>query len=132
MNVFVDTSALLALLMENDQNHLAAVRTLHRFRDQNDSLGSSNYVVVETISLLQRRFGMTIVQAFVDKFLPLLQVEWIDEDTHRVALQSLLVAKRRSLSLVDCSSFVMMHRLGLSVAFVFDQHFEEQGFTCLP
>jgi predicted nucleic acid-binding protein len=38
-------------------------------------------------------------------------------------------ANRRSLSLVDCVSFVVMRQLAIRDAFAFDRHFEEQGFT---
>ena len=132
MNVFVDTSAILALLIENDPNHASAVQAFYTFHDQDDDLVTTNYVVVETVSLIQRRFGMPIVRTFVDKLLPLLEVEWLDQSLHHSAVQSFLVANRRSLSLVDCASFVVMRRLGITVAFVFDEHFEEQGFRCLP
>lgn len=59
---------------------------------------------------------------------PLLQVEWVDEIGHREAVSAMLVAGRRELSLVDCSSFGTMRRLGIRKAFAFDEHFAEQGF----
>ncbi|RME55690.1 MAG: VapC toxin family PIN domain ribonuclease, partial [Caldilineae bacterium] len=40
-------------------------------------------------------------------------------------------ANRRGLSLVDCTSFVVMQQLGIDTAFAFDNHFKEQGFTLL-
>lgn len=43
----------------------------------------------------------------------------------------MLVAGRRDLSLVDCSSFVTMRRLGIKKAFALDEHFREQGFELL-
>ena len=32
---------------------------------------------------------------------------------------------------VDCISFETARRLGINTVFAFDQHFVEQGFTCL-
>lgn len=43
-----------------------------------------------------------------------------------------LTANRRQLSLVDCVSFTVMRERGIKTAFVFDDHFEEQGFECIP
>jgi predicted nucleic acid-binding protein len=43
----------------------------------------------------------------------------------------LLVANRRDLSLVDCTSFEVMRRNGLEVVFTFDPHFHEQGFQVI-
>jgi uncharacterized protein len=42
-----------------------------------------------------------------------------------------LDSRSRSLSLVDCVSFVVMRQMGLDTAFVFDRHFRNQGFHCL-
>ena len=38
----------------------------------------------------------------------------------------------RQLSLVDCTSFVVMRQIGIDDVFAFDRHFAEQGFTVLP
>ncbi len=64
--------------------------------------------------------------------MPVLKVEWVDETIHQVGIASVLAAARRGLSLVDCVSFEIMRRLGIKTAFVFDHHFDEQGFECLP
>lgn len=132
MNVFVDTSAFIALLVGNDQNHVNAVQILQSLKAREDSLSTSNYIVIETISLLQRRFGMAVARTFIESIVPLLQLEWIEPDIYADALVAFLIANRRHLSVVDCTSFLMMRRLGIPTAFTFDEHFEEQGFTCLP
>jgi predicted nucleic acid-binding protein len=43
-----------------------------------------------------------------------------------------LTSARRRLSLVDCTSFEVMRRLGITSAFAIDRHFVEQGFEVLP
>jgi predicted nucleic acid-binding protein len=60
--------------------------------------------------------------------LPVIETYWITEDDHRGAMDAVIVADRRSLSLVDCSSFVVMRRLALRSVFAFDPDFEQQGF----
>ena len=93
---------------------------------------TSNYVLLETTALLQHRFGIEAVRLFQNDILPVVEAVWVDEAIHAQALSALLVANRRRLSLVDCSSFELMHRLGLELAFTFDPHFREQGFTVVP
>lgn len=71
---------------------------------------------------------MEAVVALERDLIPLLDLEWIDESTHKSALQSFLTALRRRLSFVDCSSLEVMRRRGITRAFAFDRHFVEQGF----
>lgn len=131
MNIFVDTSAFLAILDAQDPNHERADQIWKILLGQGDPLVSTNYVVVETISLVQRRFGLLAAQEFQDVIVPLLEVEWVDQTTHSIAMQLLFLANQRRLNLVDCVSFAVMNRLKISTAFVFDEHFNRQGFTCL-
>jgi predicted nucleic acid-binding protein len=62
------------------------------------------------------------------KIMPLLQVEWMTSEYHRFATSALLSVNLRDLSLVDCSSFESMRRLGIEKVFAFDDHFQLQGF----
>ena len=57
-----------------------------------------------------------------------LVVEWVTRDDHSSAQSAVITANRRKLSLIDCTSFVIMRRLGLRQVFTFDAHFAEQGF----
>ena len=79
-------------------------------------------------ALLQRRVGIEAVRRFQLDMLPIIDIEWIDQTTHDRAMQTLLTVNRRQLSLVDCASFDTMRKLGITIAFQFDQHFTEQGF----
>jgi len=126
------TSALLAILNPHDRVHLPARELWQALLDTEATLICSNYVLVETLALVQRRMGLEAVQTLVSDIVPVLQVEWVDETEHWAGVQLLLSWGRRRVSLVDCVSFVQMRRLGIQEAFAFDEHFEAQGFTCLP
>jgi len=132
MSVFVDTSALFALLSSNDVNHDAAWRVWEGLLRDQTPLVCSNYIAVEAAALVQRRLGMEALRAFRECICPLMDVEWVDRATHDSAETALLTANRRSLSLVDCTSFIIMRRLGIMRAFTFNVHFAEQDFVCLP
>lgn len=131
MNVLVDTSAVLAMLHLQDRNHPAANAIWRHLLEQNATIWSTNYVIVESVSLLQARYGLQVVQTFQASILPILRINWIDADMHELAMRSLLLTNRRNLSFVDCSSMAVARRKGIQHFFAFDRHFEENGFFCL-
>ena len=129
MRVFVDTSAFFAYVNRNDQNHLSAKEIFTWLIREQAKLICTNYVLLETVALLQNRLGMLVVKDFQESVVPLLRIEWVDEELHQTSVAVLLTANRRHLSMVDCTSFTTMRRLGIGTVFAFDQHFVEQGFT---
>lgn len=129
MTAFVDTSALLAALNADDPNHASASDVLRRF--VNAPLVTHNYVVLETIALLQRRFGLASVRLFSERLMPVLDMAWIDAERHKRALGMLLARRRRSVSLVDWVSFDLMRERGIQDAFAYDDDYRREGFTLL-
>ncbi|MDA8170793.1 MAG: PIN domain-containing protein [Nitrospiraceae bacterium] len=133
MKVFLDTSAFFALLDRDDSNHKKAKEQWNGLLDNIDnSLVATNYVLVESFALVQHRLGPEAARGLQENLLPLVNVEWIDAETHRAAMSAFLAASRRKLSLVDCVSFESMRTLGIKTAFAFDPHFKEQGFKLVP
>ena len=132
MNIFIDTAAFLAVLNAKDQFHPAARQVWDEILASDAALFSSNYVVLETTALLQHRFGIEAVRLFESDILPIVEIEWVDETIHKQGMSALLAANRRSLSLVDCTSFEVMRRVGMDTAFTFDPHFPELGFKVIP
>jgi predicted nucleic acid-binding protein len=132
VNVFVDSSALFAVLNAEDPNHKKAFEVWRRLLVNDTVLITTNYVLVETFVVAQRRFGMEAVQTFQDDIVPALTILWIDKGAHQAGVLSMLAAGSRTLSLVDCVSFHVMRQHGIKAAFAFDKHFEEQGFDCNP
>lgn len=132
MNVFVDTSAFLAVLNRNDLWAVRAARAWKELVNAEVEMATTSYVVVETCAILQRRIGIDAVRVFVDQILPVVEVDYVDAGLHRAALSTLLTAGIRELSLVDCCSFESMRRHGLRTAFAYDPHFVQQGFELLP
>jgi predicted nucleic acid-binding protein len=131
MTCFVDTSALLAVLDAADIHHARARRRWERLLSEGRDLVVTNYILVETCALLQRRFGVDAVRMFHEDVRPVLRVGWVSEASHEAAVTALLTASRKKLSLVDCVSFHTMRSLGIRDAFAFDRHFSEQGFHTL-
>jgi predicted nucleic acid-binding protein len=127
--VFVDTSALLALVAGSDDAHEEAREGFGRFRAERASLVTSSYVLVETYALLQNRIGIGAVRVFREAFAPLLDVLWVDETIHERALDEVVGRNARKLSLVDATSLALMRANKVERAFAFDAHFREEGYT---
>lgn len=132
MTVFVDTSALYAVLDRDDSNHAAAAGVWWRLVKDGTPLLTHNYVLVESCALTQRRLGAEALRVLNEDIVTLLRVEWIDEARHRRAVDMVVAAGRKKLSVVDCASFVVMREAAIGKAFCFDRHFREFGFEMVP
>jgi predicted nucleic acid-binding protein len=130
--LFLDTSALLAVLDACEQRHARAQAAWVKILGRREQVVTTNYVLVESFALVQRRLGVDAVRVLQTDILPVIQVEWVDQPLHQAGVAALLSAGRRGLSLVDCVSFEVMRRLALRIAFAFDEDFAEQGFRCIP
>jgi len=126
VKVFVDTSALLAVLDGDDPNHEAAAGMLKAALHDDDAF-THNYVHVEAEQLVRRRLGALFAERLLREVLPALRTVWIDEGIHTEAVGG-LYKKGRAASLVDEVSFVLMRRLGVETALAFDTDFEREGF----
>lgn len=129
--IFIDTSAFYALFDRDDNHHSSAALAWESIRDNPGQLACSNYILLETIALLQNRLGMPTVQDFVE-LTTFMSVYWVSIEQHNRSVAALLTASRRGLSLVDCTSFDIMRSQGIRTSFTFDRHFAELGFTCIP
>ena len=130
MSIFVDTSALYALLDRSDQNHAAAVAALPTLADE--ELITHSYVLVETVALTHRRLGADAVRSLTQTLTPGLAVVWIDEAAHAAGLAALLAALPTGVSLVDMISFQVMRERQIKRAFAFDADFRSAGFVTIP
>jgi len=130
--IFVDSSAFFAILSASDINHQRADSCLRNLRKEGQTLLTNNYIIVESITLVQRRLGLENVRHFQENILPLLETGWMDEEQHNSAVEAVFQAKRRGVSLVDCSAFETMRRLGIETVFTFDKHFHGRGYEVIP
>jgi predicted nucleic acid-binding protein len=130
--VFLDTSALYALLDGDDASHPAVNEAWRGVLTSEAPLHTSSYVLVELEALLQRRLGLAAVDALTTFVLPWVSISWVDERIYEQATAALLGAGKRDVSLVDHASFIIMRRLGVRTALTLDGHFAQQGFSVVP
>lgn len=126
LKVFVDTSALLALLDGDDPHHDAAAGML-KAALQDGAAFTHNYIHVEAEQLVRRRLGAQYAARLLDEVLPAIDTVWIDEVVHAEAIAA-LTGKGRASSLVDQVSFVLLRRMQVDAALAFDSDFEREGF----
>ena len=131
-DIFIDTSAFYAVLDQDDDNHRKAATTWADIIGRNCELATSNYILLETVALLQSRIGIEAVRVFQSDVVPILRVEFVTPELHAIGMAALLAASKRRLSLVDCISFEIVRSIGLEAVFAFDSHFRAYGFKMLP
>ena len=90
MTVFVDTTALYAILDRDDGFHSQAKERWDRYLSQAVPLLVTNYIAVETCALVQRRLGLEALRAFLNDMMPALQLEWITLEDHLLAVAAVV------------------------------------------
>lgn len=132
MKLLVDTSALLALAMRHDRNHRAAVEFLRSHAHAR--LVLTDLVVSEVATRLRVLADAKRAAALARSFLDSRRYElvFVDGDLLRAGIGRMEQFADKRLSLPDCISFELMHRLALTSAFTFDRDFRDCGFVMLP
>ena len=126
MIVFVDTSAVYALLDAGDSNHERAIRATARLLGE--ELVTHSYVVVELVSLVRRRLGADAAARLIDELLPAIDVTDVDASLRARALAAFRASTGSAVSLVDRTSFEFMRQSGISRAWAMDSDFATEGF----
>jgi predicted nucleic acid-binding protein len=129
--VFVDTGAWYALQDADDRCHTAALR----FFENRPHMVTSNYVIDETITLTLSRLGHRSASNIGEKLWSgeLARIVRVSEEDERAAWELFKRFTDKTFSFTDCTSFIVMERLGLQQAFTFDDHFVQTGqFSRIP
>lgn len=132
MNIFVDTSALYALMDANDTHHERASAAWAEWLDQPIRFATSNSVLLEDTALIQHRLGLQAERDSYAELMPVLRVLWIDAELHKTAFRMVLAIGQRDFSLVDATNVELAHRLGTRTIFAFDSHYPGQGLDQRP
>jgi predicted nucleic acid-binding protein len=130
VTLFVDSSAILALVDRDDPAHAGVVAAFGRGRSE--ALVTHAYVVVETLAVARRRYGSPVAADIVDRVLPALDVAAVDAELHATAAAAFRDTVESSVSLVDRTSFAFMRREGIERAIALDPDFRTAGYETLP
>jgi predicted nucleic acid-binding protein len=128
--VFVDSSALIALLDRAHPRHEAASSTFLELADR--ELVTHGYVVAETLAVARRRFGVDGVIALLDDVLPVIAVLPVEPALHASAQTTYRASLPAGTSFVDQVSFAVMARDSIPTAFALDTDFVAAGVGVIP
>jgi predicted nucleic acid-binding protein len=129
-HVFVDTSALFALTVVEDQNHIHTRELFAQAYRESWSLVTTNAVVVETHALILNRArpgrekALEFLRAIGADAYRVVRVRKTDQDK---AIALIRAHRDKLYSLCDALSFVVMERLRFREAISFDQDFRSYG-----
>jgi len=131
--VFTDTSAYYAVANESDTNHPAARTILQRLVAQRRRQFTTNFVVAESHALILVRLGYRQAIRFLESIerTPTTTAVRVSARDERRAREIIARYDDKRFTYTDATSFAVMERLHIAVAFAFDRNFEQYGFTVL-
>ena len=137
---FADTSALYALFDQRDGFHSEAIELFKRVSAARAQFCTTTFVVAETHALMLSRMRRPLGpvearrrsrEALGRLYEGMTTIVRPTEDDERAALALLARFDDQDFSFTDATSFAVMRRLGIELAFTFDDDFTRAGFTDL-
>lgn len=132
--VFVDSSAWIALADDADRYHRRAARAYPGILEARQRLVTTNLVVAETYIVLRRGLSYDAAIAFLDSLEGSLRIRKVYSDASLEEAAAALLRRfsDQDFSFTDAVSFVAMREEEIEEAFAFDRHFATAGFRLLP
>jgi predicted nucleic acid-binding protein len=126
--IFVDTGAWFASVVPWDADHATATAWLSR---NHETLITTDYIVDETLTLLRARQEPERALAFGEGIFgqKLAELYLLEEADLHQAWEVFREFTDKEWSFTDCTSKVVLEKLGLKTAFAFDQHFRQFGMV---
>lgn len=137
MSIFVDTSVWYAAVDKGDGDNARARKIL----STDEPLLTSDHVLIETWALVRSRINDNAARRFWEGLRSgVATIETVSAADLETAWQIGESHADQGFSLVDCTSFAVMRRLGVERAASFDHHFaifrfgpkRRHAFTILP
>jgi hypothetical protein len=131
---FVDTAGWMMLADASDPRHASAVAWRDAWLREGRSFVTTDYVSDETLTLLRMRLGLEAAQRWWSMVSASSRLRWeaIDVDRAERARAWLFGWRDHAFSFTDCTSFVVMKDLRLTLALTSDDHFRVAGFEIVP
>ncbi|HKZ57388.1 MAG TPA: PIN domain-containing protein [Thermodesulfovibrionales bacterium] len=132
-NVFIDTSAFIAMRVSDDVHYNAAQGFLKAVKDQRLRLHTTNFILDEVYTYFCRTHEVAVEMAELIMNNPLISFHRVSVGDEKEAWVILKAYNDKWFSYTDATSFSIMERLTLKAVFAFDEHFKQYGkFTVLP
>jgi len=133
-DIFVDTSAWIALVDKDDSHHKEAASSYPSLLKNHRNLITSNFVIAETYIIILNELGHKLAIDFLEKLKasPRILKIYSNEDIEEEAEPILVKYSDQDFSYTDAISFVIMKRQKIRKAFSFDKHIVIAGFVNIP
>jgi predicted nucleic acid-binding protein len=131
--VFLDSSYAIALSVENDPHHSAALQFSFIFEDPRARVVTTRAVMMEIGDALSRARFREAALALLTTFEadPGIEIVPLSEELFKKAFELFRGRRDKEWGLTDCLSFVVMWERGIAEALTADRHFRQAGFRTL-
>ncbi|MFH1565602.1 MAG: PIN domain-containing protein [bacterium] len=134
INIFVDTSAFIALYLIDDNFHTKAIKWLKSMEGR-ATFWTTNFVLDEVYtfvrSIKNKKTSIDFAE-YLSSNSDIVKVKRVSLEEEKEAFNLFKKLDFARLSFTDCTSFAVMKRLKLKQAFSFDKHFKQAGFEMVP
>lgn len=126
-DIFIDTSAFIALRVADDNNYKIAQKQLDLIKEKKLVLHTSNFILDEVYTYFCKYNSIALEMANLILNNPIITLHRINVEDEENTLKILKRFTDKNFSYTDATSLALMERLKLKVVFSFDQHFEQYG-----
>jgi uncharacterized protein len=132
--VFVDSSAWIAISDRRDNYHQAASGEYNRLIRERFLLVTTNLVIAEAYILIRRTGGHAPAMRLLSSLRGSPRLSRVYSDARLESLAEVILEKHsnQDFSFSDAVSFAVMQEQEIQEAFTFDKHFTSLGFQMLP
>jgi uncharacterized protein len=131
IDIFIDTSAWIALFSARDQNHKDADRSFRKLINAKHNMVTTNLILAELHRLLLHRAGIRAAAVALERIeaSPLVRIEFPGAVHHESAKSWIRKLYEHPISYTDAVSFAVMEISGYTEALAYDHHFHIAGFA---
>lgn len=130
-NIFIDTSAFIALYFTDDDFHGKAVKILKKLRAKQAALITSNFILDEAYTFFRAKTNKKTAIGFAE-FLAentdIIKIIRVTVGDEQEAFKYFEALDGKGVSFTDCTSFALMKRLKIKRVFTFDKDFAKAEF----
>lgn len=132
-SIFLDTAGIIALFLEQDDAHEAAVEIFEKFVQGGSKIVTTNFVLNEAVTWLRyNKVSITdVFQCLHNLYINDLEVVELGRERFSDALVLMHKYADHCFSMVDASCFIVMKELKIMDALTKDKNFVIAGFNKL-
>ncbi|HED10336.1 MAG TPA: PIN domain-containing protein [Caldithrix abyssi] len=136
-NVFIDTSAWLAILDPADDHHEKARDYYAGLLERSARLFTNNVVLDETLDRIKQNLGEKVAMEYLsildEGVLSVsIRLDWISRRVRRTAIENMISNKKTELTLKHFYILETLRRRRIDIVFSFDQALKNFDYPIMP